>query len=748
MCNLLISSCLSQGVRFSRTLIFCLLFLAISSQSLQAQQFSVARIWNEMVLNAIRNDFARPTVHARNLHHTSIAMYDAFAVYDSENEPYFLGKTVGGFTCDFEGVPPVEDVEAARRTAISYAVYRLIQHRFSEAPGRGEIFHDIDLLFSAFNYDRDYTDSNYLNGNPAALGNYIAEKLIEYGFQDGANESDQYSNTFYEPSNPQLNPFRPFASSIFPSGNELLNDPNRWQQLNIPGLVDQAGNLIPGGSLPFLSPEWGRVTPFALSDEDKQLFEKEGDEYIVYHDPGPPYYLDTLENTVSSEEYKWGFSLVAHWKTHTLLDSVFYDISPASLGNIEKLPETIQEYKEFYKFQEGGDASRGYDVNPVTGEPYEPQMVQRGDYTRVIAEWWADGPESETPPGHWFTILNSVSDRPELIKKYKGQGPLLSDLEWDVKSYFALSGAMHDAAISAWSIKGYYDYIRPISAIRYLVHRGQSSDSLAPNYDIAGMPLVPGSIEQILDNDILLNFDNSNYGHIKDLQNVFEDQRFFSSTSTWRPYQPINFITPPFAGYVSGHSTFSRAAAEVLTEFTGDAFFPGGLGTYEIPADIYLETQPGPTEDLVLQWATYRDAANQSSLSRIWGGIHPPIDDIPGRKIGIQVGNDAFDLADSLFGDPISSNEELQSATYNLSIFPNPVNIKGNLRVKCDEQFTISDLEIIDITGKRLVSVSQSSSQNELSIDLTEYELQGGIYNIRATLSNGAKALRSIILLD
>ena len=44
---------------------------------------------------------------------------------------------------------------------------------------------------------------------------------------------------------------------------------------------------------------------------------------------------------------------------------------------------------------------------------------------------------------------------------------------------------MHDAAISAWSVKGWYDYIRPISAIRYMAdEQGQSSDPNLPNYSI------------------------------------------------------------------------------------------------------------------------------------------------------------------------------------------------------------------------------------------------------------------------
>ena len=41
---------------------------------LVAQQ-SVARLWNEALLQSIREDFARPTIHARNLFHASVAMF-------------------------------------------------------------------------------------------------------------------------------------------------------------------------------------------------------------------------------------------------------------------------------------------------------------------------------------------------------------------------------------------------------------------------------------------------------------------------------------------------------------------------------------------------------------------------------------------------------------------------------------------------------------------------------------------------
>ena len=168
---------------------------------------------------------------------------------------------------------------------------------------------------------------------------------------------------------------------------------------------------------------------------------------------------------------------------------------------------------------------------------------------------------------------HTISDRDELIKKYKGEGPVLTVLEWDVRSYFVLGGAMHDAAIAAWSSKGYYDYIRPISAIRYLVDQGQSSDSNLPSYSPNGILLVPNSIELIDIDDPLLNFDQSNLNRIKIKGFIREDDTLFTSGDLWLPYQSPNFVTPPFADYVSGHSTFSRAAAEVLAEFTGDPFF-------------------------------------------------------------------------------------------------------------------------------------------------------------------------------
>jgi hypothetical protein len=99
----------------------------------------------------------------------------------------------------------------------------------------------------------------------------------------------------------------------------------------------------------------------------------------------------------------------------------------------------------------------------------------------------------------------------------------------------------------------------------------------------------------------------------------------------------------------SGHSTFSRAAAEVLTSITGSPYFPGGFGEFVAPAGDYLVFEDGPSEDVRLQWATYYDAADQAGQSRIWGGIHIWPDDSVGRRTGSQAGLAAYDLATTYF---------------------------------------------------------------------------------------------------
>ncbi len=588
-------------------------------------EHSAARQWNEELLEAIRHDFARPTVHARNLFHTSAAMYDAWAAYDPE----------AGQVLHHEKMEPVEDVSAARFEAISYAAYRILSWRFSTSPGAETSLADFDEKMDELGFDKEFTSTE--GDSPAALGNRIAFTVLEFGLTDGSNELGSFSNLYYEAVNPPLLPDLP--------GNPDLIDPNRWQPLSLEFFIDQSGNPIPGGASEFLSPEWGQVTPFALTEEDLTIYNRDGFDYWVYHDPGAPPALGT-------DDYREGFQQVVEWSGFLdPADGVMIDISPASNGN-----NPI-----------GTNAGNGHDLNPVTGLPYEQEIVPAGDYYRVLAEFWADGPDSETPPGHWFGIANYVMDHDLFETRFNGVGELLDPLEFDVKAYLVLGGAMHDAAISAWGVKGWYDYIRPVSAIRHMCDLGQSSDPSGTNYNANGLALESGKYELVTSttaapggiHEHLAGDNGENIGKIAVMAWRGPDYILDTENDTagvgwilcenWWPYQRPTFVTPPFAGYVSGHSTFSRAAAEVMTLITGDEFFPGGMGTFEAPKDEFLVFEDGPSVDIVLQWATYADASDETSLSRIYGGIHPTADDIPGRFMGAEIGPDAFNHAVSIF---------------------------------------------------------------------------------------------------
>ena len=614
-----------------------------------ASDVSVARRWNEVLLAAIRNDYARPTVHARNLFHVSAAQYDAWAALVQtvapEPKPWLLGA-MEPIECLLEDLSTLDFDEADIEAALSYASFRLIRHRFSNSPGYAQIIRDTHALMSFLDFDTAHQNTDYTTGDARALGNYIASCYLAYGEHDGANEDEDYKNKVYTPVNPPLEPHLP--------GNPHIVDLNRWQPLQLESFIDQAGNPVDEAP-EFLSPEWGSVSSFALTEADLSEYSRVGEEYVyrVYHDPGAPPTIDG----VLGAEYQWSHSLVSVWSGH--LDphigrgADWIDISPNGIGNItlDQYPLTFPEHRNFFS-DDGLDPGTGYRINPVTGAPYEPQEVPLGDYTRVLAEFWADGPDSETPPGHWFVILNTVNEHPDSTRKLQGVGNDRTELEWDVISYFVLGGTMHDAAITAWSVKGWYDYVRPISSIRAMADLGQSSNLFLPSYHEHGIPLKPGYIELVDDDDALAGDDGEHVGKIKlwawrgpdYIENPDTDVAGVGwiLAENWWPYQRPTFVTPPFAGYVSGHSTYSRAAAEALTALTGTAYFPGGMSDFAVEKDNFLVFERGPSVSLTLQWATYQDASDQCSLSRIWGGIHPPIDDIPGRLIGITLGQKAF----------------------------------------------------------------------------------------------------------
>ncbi|MCF8278089.1 MAG: T9SS type A sorting domain-containing protein [Flavobacteriales bacterium] len=730
--------------------IFTLTILLLSSFSQAfSQQHSVARRWNEVLLEAIRNDYARPTIHARNLFHTSIALYDSWAIFDPVAEPYMLGKVVHDFNCPFNGITGPTDIQSAQEETMSYAAYRLLSHRFINSPNPTENQMRFDTLMANLGYDINFTSTDYSNGSYAALGNHLAANLIAYGFQDGSNETGGYANQHYVPLNPTLVPIVP--------GNPDIIDANRWQPLTLQVYIDQAGNVYPLSTPTFLGPEWGEVDAFALDQADLSVHTRDGYDYQVYHDPGSPPMMDTANVTGLAEMYQWSFELVAVWSSHLSSgDTTTWDISPASIGNVQQYPTNFYDHTQFYDLLNGGDISIGYSVNPYTGQPYTPQVVKRGDYARVLAEFWADGPASETPPGHWFTILNYVNDHPLFEKRYMGAGPILPDLEWDVKAYFTMAGTVHDAAVSAWGVKGWYDFIRPISAIRFMADLGQSSFPDSVHYHPAGLKLHENIVELVDSSDALAGATYQHVGKIK--MNVWRGHDYITNTATdtagvgwilaedWWPYQRPSFVTPPFAGFVSGHSTFSRAAAEVMTSLTGNAYFPGGMGEFHAPMNEFLVFEDGPSTDVTLQWATYRDASDQCSLSRIWGGIHPTLDDIPGRFMGMEIGHDAFDFAHQYFeGNAVVTNisdVEKEDAL----IFPNPSH-NGIVSIHCEEQTERMDVSVFDVSGKCCFKSSVLTNGKSEVISLDLHQLQSGLYLVEVN-SDGKRSSHRVSLLN
>ncbi|MFO0747822.1 MAG: vanadium-dependent haloperoxidase [Myxococcota bacterium] len=578
---------------------------------------SIARRWDEQILSAIRKDLPRPVVHARNLYHVSAAMWDAWAAYDPTAKGVFVDED-----------HTAADLDAARQEAISYAAYRVLADRYKpEIAVGGKISEDcFSKLMTKLGYDpSDTTDTG---DSPRAVGNRIGKAIVDGTMDDGSNEANNYKDTTgWTSVNPPLEVEKSTITVV---------DPSIWQPLNLAEAETQNGIPTGAGVQGYIGSNWNTVTPFAMTREHPA---------DLFHDPGP-------NPTFDSEEVNtWVVDILTrHAKLDPNLPETI-DISPGAYGNNSL----------------GANDGHGHAENPVTHQPYAPQVVKLGDFARVLAEFWADGPKSETPPGHWNVLANNVADSAAFERKFEGTGEPLSKLEWDVKTYLALNGALHDAAITAWGTKRVFLGPRPITLIRYKASLGQSSDPSGEHYDADGLPLVPGVIE-------LITAESSAPGErhaalaryvgeiaVKSWRGEPGDRAHETAGVAWMrgvdwlPYQRRTFVTPAFPGFISGHSTFSRAGAEVLAEITGSEYFPGGIGEFVAKKESYLVFEDGPSADIHLQWATYYDAADQAGQSRLWGGIHITPDDLTGRALGSMIGHDALAKAKTFFVAPATN---------------------------------------------------------------------------------------------
>jgi len=107
-------------------------------------EWSVARRWDEALLDAIRRALPNPPVHARNLYHLSAAMWDAWATYDTTADGVFFAEKHSA-----------SNVAAARDEAVSYAAYRVLTARFIKAVGGEESLSEFADVMDSLCYRLD-----------------------------------------------------------------------------------------------------------------------------------------------------------------------------------------------------------------------------------------------------------------------------------------------------------------------------------------------------------------------------------------------------------------------------------------------------------------------------------------------------------------------------------------------------------------------------------------------------------------
>lgn len=462
--------------------ILSILFIYILSLFYTSIAFadSVVTIWNNVQLDAIRHaTISGPTIASRALAIVNTCMYDAWAAYD----PHAVGTRPNGPTKQIGGT------QADKEKAISFAAYQCLLDLYPEQKIR------FDTAMATLNYDpNDRTI-------PASVGMTAAASVIAFRHHDGSNQlGDLHPGAYSDYTN-----YQPVNTP------DQLNDPNRWQPLR-----------FSNGTVPqFVTPHWGRVTPFALTAHDQYL------------PPAP------------------------------------------------------------YLFPHGIYTQQANDLITIS--------ANLTDHDKMVAEFWAEEtPGKLSPPGHLNVFAQMISHRDRF------------GVDDDIKLFFILNNALFDAGISVWDTKRFYDYIRPISAIRFL-----KKDILISAWGgpCQGTKLING----------------------KD----------------WIPYTPEILLTPPFPEYVSGHATFGATAAEVFKRYTHSdkfnamAFIPAGSSVIE--GSAICPASPVPAKDIVLTWKTFSALAEEDELSRLFMGVHFKDAAKQGIKIGRKIASQALGKAETFF---------------------------------------------------------------------------------------------------
>ena len=449
---------------------------------------SVAITWDDAALAAIRHTHPGPPMVARDLAVVHTAMYDAWAAYD--------GRAVGTRLGAQLRRPSGERTLANKQQAVSFAAYRALVDLF---PTEQTAF---DAVMQQLGYDASdvSTDATTATG----VGNVAAAAVIDFRHHDGSNQLGDLAPGAYSD----------YTGYVSVNSASQLVDPNHWQPL-----IVSDGN---GGTITqkFIAPQWGHVTPFALT---------------------------------SGAQFR-----------------------PAAVPNLYPSDGYTQQAAEIIELS-----------------------ANLTDEQKTIVEYWADGPGTELPPGHWALFGQFVAARDH------------HGLDEDVKMFFALTNAMFDASIAVWDCKRVFDYVRPITAVRFL-KAGQDIQAWGGPY--------------------------------KGTETIKGDQ--------FQAYQIGLQPTPAFPEFSSGHSAFSSSAAEILKSFTGSDNF--GNSVTKTKGSSPVEPGTVPAADVTLSWATFSAAADQAGMSRRWGGIHFREGDLQSRAMGRKVGAQVWVKAQQYFAGTVT----------------------------------------------------------------------------------------------
>jgi hypothetical protein len=539
---------------------------------------TIVGVWNCAALVEVRASKPLrngPPVVARALAIVHTCIYDAWAAYDD--------VAVG--TTDIAGArrrPVEERTDENKAKAISFAAHRCLRNLYpGDAPKA--------RLDAALGYDPDDATA------PANLGRLAAQAVIDFRANDGAN---QYGNA-------------PCPSGdVCPTVPVGVLDPVPCEAVNYPWTPATVNQL--GGAPPALQPLTcvgpGGTPTGAYADYDDPAT---GYRHYVPTNPlmgfcnpllatcpdGDDFIDPTLPWPNVADQDHWQPLVFSSHSRQTFVGAYFGRVTPFALTSRNQLDNLL------------GGPPPAFGRNPVQYARDVEAMIafsaSLDEARKLIVEYWADGPDSEFPPGHWGLFAQFVSRRDQ------------HTIDQDAKMFFAMHNASFDAGIAGWHIKRKYNGVRPITAVR-LTKQGQTIVA----WGGPGRPTetIPGE--------------------------------------TWMPYNPGTNLTPPFPGYFSGHSVFSRSSATVLKLFTGSDTF--GFSAVIPMCDVayfgvdflrcFGRVEPGiPSVDTTVSFATFSDAAEQAGLSRLYGGIHFPDDNTRAQEVGRQIGTLAWVKAQRYF---------------------------------------------------------------------------------------------------